>query len=333
MPSPTDARTQRLDLLLKLVALVAIPVIVFTEFFKFVPDMATSAVKEKASLLTSYEAFRDTLVGVHASRFAGNELVFRLAKVIERVFRHLPSDPRLHPLRLSAALVASIATALPITGVMWPQKRAWNWGVFTVCYLALAFFSLQIYKPYDLTSNAFVALALLALFADQFLLAAALMIVGGLFRESTMHIVWFAGALAFLRGDRKRLALAAAMGVVWFVEFKLIRNHFGSTADIPMASGSDLRNPSLLLSVAAALLFAAVAAIDLARRDRSHLAGDDLAMFRFFALQIAVVPGWFVFYRLAGGGLAEFRMMLPVLLPIALSLAWMPRGAAATVAR
>ncbi len=322
------------ELLLKALTVAAIPLLVFFELFKFAPDLAATASGHGTSPLVSFRAYREVLTGIHASRFAANEIVYWLARAIGGfVPRH--ADVRLHPLRLAAALVAAgaiLATLAPFLSSR--QAQRWSWRTFALFYLPVAFLSLQVYKPYDLTSTAVIAFALLALFSDRFALAFGLMIVAGLFRETSLHVVWFALCFAWLRGGRRRLSWTAAMGLVWAAELTTIRHAFGVQTHVGLALAlpPDFFNPSLWLSVLATLIATGYAAVDLASRRAAFDGTEGQIAWRFFALQVGVVVPWMIFYQIMGGGLAEFRLMLPVLLPLALSVAWRGERPAATVA-
>lgn len=327
-PLPEDA-AERLEVWRKGIALIGIPIVVFTIFFKFAPDLAWAGYQRPPSYLTSFESFRSALVGIHASRFAGNEIEFGLAKALAGIFG-IPSDIRMHPLRIAAALTCSVYIGLALLPMLSSRRRrAWRWSVYYSALLSIAALSLAIYKPYDLPALMFIALGLLAVLEDRWWLALGSVAACGPFRETGLHIVWIAVCCAILRGGRRRFAMAAAMAAVWAVELKLIRWVFG----IPGGFGfpGDLLSPSMWLSVVTVAAFAAVAALDLlARRDAIRTSGE-AKVYLFFVIQILAIPAWIVFYRSSSAGLAEFRVLLPVVLPLAFSLAW--TGADPTLVR
>jgi hypothetical protein len=311
----------RLERAWKAMALAAIPVLVFTILFKFAPDLATASVQGRASLLTGFEAFRSELVGIHATRFAGNEIVFHLARGLAAIVG-VSSDVRMHPLRMAAAVTTCVYIGLIVLPVMSERRRhVWHWSTFCIAFLPMAALSLQIYKPYDLPALLFVALGFLAVVEDKFGLAILCVVICGLFRESGLHVVWFAVCMAVLRGGRHRDVMAVTMVATWAVELSIVRWFYGFK-DHLAPPPHDLLSPSLWLTLSAIGLFCAAAALDLRARETRMQTPGERVMFRFLGVQLAAVPVWLAIYHLEGGGLAEFRMLLPVVLPLAFSLAW-----------
>jgi hypothetical protein len=320
---PTNWISSHEDALLKAVALAATPLLVLLVLLKFAPDISTAVVQKTPPVLADYDFYWQAYtVEVFTPRFAGMRLVYGLAKGIERL-TGVPADPRLHPLRLAAFVVATLSIWGGALAVLLDRTGRWNWRTFYAGHLALCLMSLYVYAPWDLPAYGFVAAALPAILRKQLIWAMVLLLVGGLFRESMLHIAWFAVATLIFPALSVGIGWAAAYLVAFFAEWKLIRvwfptpARFGDWSVWPnLTSMTAWASAGLLLCVAA--LAGIVLAGRLARRGKSDNSGAQLD--RFFLLQVAMVPIWMLFYMANSGNWSEFRLFLPVALPLVYAL-------------
>jgi hypothetical protein len=328
LPTASFARlAAREDLLAKLLALVASAILVLIMFLKFGADVSSPYLQrlpEKTPMLSNYDVYWANLQDLMRPRFAGNYAVYFTAKAIEKVIG-IPADIRLHPLRLAAVFWSTLgiwAAALP---VMLDRSGRWNWRVFFAAYLAMACVSFYTYMPYDLPSTAFIVLGLWAILHRRPALALLAIVIGSAFRESMLHIVFFAMCTLLVPSLRVHAGWIVAMFVVFFAEWFVIRkflfpgsgqNHF------VWRIWRHLGSLTLWASVGLVAWYTAQSTLAIARRV-TRVGWDDVDL--FFWIQVLAVVPWLLFYTVNNGNLSEFRMLLPVLVPLVFALAYRRR--------
>jgi len=157
--------------------------------------------------------------------------------------------------------------------------------------------------------------------------------VTGLFRETSLHLVWFVALWAgcdHSRPARERMLWVVAFALAFAVEYLLVRHFFPG----PLSSAGGIGiilDPRELFFSSGFLSLTAICSIGLAvlfplgclvlLRDSSR---PDWRR-RFFELNCYAFPGWLVFYRMMNGNLSEFRMLFPVLIPCIYGAAYASR--------
>jgi hypothetical protein len=177
-------------------------------------------------------------------------------------------------------------------------------------------------------SFACLSLALWALLDERLLVALALTLVTGLFRESAFHMVWLVGVWAWCASSRPlraRLLWPCVFAVAFASEYVAIRHFFPG----PVASGGGiildprrlfLDKGLLSLTTLCSLGLASLYPLACLRTLGDIPAGDWRSL--FFRLNCYVFPAWIVFYRMMNGNIAELRMLLPAILPCIYGIAY-----------
>jgi hypothetical protein len=160
------------------------------------------------------------------------------------------------------------------------------------------------------------------------------MLVTGLFRETSLHMVWFVALWAWCdraTSLRVRVLWLALFGVTFAFEYVGVRHYFPGPVS---SAGGLILDPHELFLSRGVLSLTAVGSISLAAlfpiaclvllRD-GRVAGWRS---RFYTLNCYAFPAWLVFYRMMNGNLSEFRMLFPVLLPCIYGIAAGARGRA-----
>jgi hypothetical protein len=329
MPVAADL-TDRAEKLLSLAALgIAIEIV----FFKFLPDLSTALIQHDQSALTDFAQFERMYLtpgSVHHARFLGNYILYSLARLLSGLYHS--TDLRLHPLRVAAGILSPAYAYLgAYFALRDPARLAWRF--FIVPYALAVVIGLYVFYPADLPSLAFLSMAVFFLLEKRLWLTLLLMLITGLFRESSLHIVWLVAAWAWCdgsRGLRERAAWVLAFGLAFVLEYVAVRHFFPGPVSSAGGVIFDLRvlfldkgllSLTTLCSVGLAALFPLACLI----RARNIAAGDWRR--RFFMLNACAFPAWLVFYRMMNGNLSEFRMLFPVLVPCIYGIAY---GAAAS---
>ena len=322
------AVSRREDLLLKLIVLAATPLVSLLIFVKYLPDYAM--VTPVPVPLSSYAVYWDHYYGIEPfrARFASNYTFYYVAKAIEAVIG-IPGDPRIHPLRLSAALITTVCLWLVTLPVLLDRRRNWDWRIFYTGLLIVSFFALYQFNPSDFPSLVCVSMGLVFLLNKQRVLAMAALLVCGLFRESNIHIAWFAVSMLIIPQLNVGIGWAAAYVVAFFAEWWVIRKVVFNVGgnDVWLVVRINLASPTAWTMVMLALCLAALAYVVVAgRRARARARGDAPdPLDTFFLIQVLWVPVWLLFYLFAGSNWTEFRVQLPTLLPLVYALAYRPR--------
>ena len=328
VPGHFAAVARREDLLLKLIVLAATPLVSLLIFVKYLPDYAV--LTPTPAPLSSYAVYWEHMHGIEPfrARFASNYTFHYVAKAIEAVIG-IPGDPRIHPLRLSAALVTSVCLWLVTLPVLLDRRRNWDWRVFYTALLIVSFFALYQFNPADYPSLVFVSAGLVFLLNKQRVPAMIALLICGLFRESNIHIAWFAVSMLIIPRLSVGVGWAAAYVVAFFAEWWVIREVIFNVGgnDVWMVIRINLASPTAWTMVALVLCLAALTYVVVAaRRARARARGlspDPLDT--FFLIQVVWVPVWLLFYLFAGSNWTEFRVQLPTLLPLVYALAYRPR--------
>lgn len=303
--------------------------------FKYVPDLGSSLVESLPSNLASWAAYEEyyfSTHSVHHARFLGNELVYGLA-------RSLPSglgssDVRLHPLRVSATiftLLWFLVSLLPI----WIQPHRFDAQRYLLGLTIIVVAGLYVYYPCDAPSLTWLALALACLLSEKLVAALSCMLITGLFRETSFHMVCMVALWATCAQHRSRANRAlwlAAFGLCFAVEYKLIRHWYpgdarGADHYAFLVTAEGLKNLFLgggfwSLTTLSTLPLAALFPVAWWRFRRHE--GRHEWQHKFFLLNCFAFPAWILFYRAQGGNINEFRIMWPFILPCLVGLAWKP---------
>ncbi len=315
-------------------------VAIFLIFFKFSPDASfvyfyNMGNGPKDSDLVSLDEFKRhylTPDSVNYPRFLGNIIVYKLSNFIGAIFKS--TDPRLNPLRLSATVVACIsfyvATLTPVL-----SRTLVDWRTFFCLFAFMSLIGQYVYYPGDMTSSAFLSLSLYFVLQTNFILAAMLMAVTGLFRESAFHVVYF--VLIWSVCDRRpslanRAAIVLGFAALFVVEYKLVRVFYpGPISVVAGQYGIETSVTRIffekglwsLTTVATLALHVLFCAYYLVTRDgrRTQSWRDS-----FFLLNCLSLPLWIIFYRMLGGNISEFRLLFPALLPIVYGVAYNARS-------
>ncbi|HEV2700330.1 MAG TPA: hypothetical protein VGV09_01775 [Steroidobacteraceae bacterium] len=312
----------------KLLSLLALALAIELVMFKFLPDIATGVIQGNASDLTDFALFkRDYLqLGTLAyTRFLGNEILWSVARFIAG-WVHSP-DVRLHPLRIAAAVLTPLYAwvgAIPVlrtgTGL--------NWRYFMAAYAAMVLMSLYVFYPYDMPALALISLALYCLLRGNMGLTLVFMLLTGLFRESSFHVVTWVGLWMILertRPLRDRILWFAAFAAAFALEYKGLRHFYPG----PMTGdGLIVLNPRDIFLGRGMLSLTAICSLGLeavfALLCLNRLLPIKIPDWRrgFFIANCCVLPAWWVFYRIMNGNMSEFRLLLPAVLPCVYGLAY-----------
>ena len=312
----------------KLLSLLALVLAIELVIFKFLPDIATGVIQGNASDLTDFALFkRDYLqIGTLAyTRFLGNEILWNVAQFIAGLI-HSP-DIRLHPLRIAAAVVTPLYACVGALPVLRGGTEL-NWRYFMAAYAAMVLMSLYVFYPYDMPALALISIALYFLLRGNMGLTLAFMLLTGLFRESSFHVVTWVCLWMLIdrtRPVRERIAWCAAFAAAFVLEYKSLRHFYPG----PMTGdGLIVWDPRAILlgrgmlsltSICSLGLEAVFALVCLNRVLR--IKTQDWRR-NFFIANCCVLPAWWFFYRIMNGNMSEFRLLLPALLPCVYGLAY-----------
>ena len=279
--------------------IIAIVCAVELVLFKFCPDLGNGVVQSVPSALSSFAAFQTNFMTPntgHSARFLGNLLMWKLAHAIPT---H-SSDIRLHPLRIAAGILEPLYVLLGISPVL--LYRQYSGAVFAATYTACCCVAMYVFNPADLGSLAFLSISLFCVLDDRWALALLAMLMSGLFRESAFHAVWFV-----LLKDWRRTPLFIA---VFLIEYVAIRHFFpGPLRSEPIGLRQIFFGPGLwsLTSLGSVGLASAIV-----------LGYPPNFREPFFRYNCYAFPAWLLLYRFFNGNWSEFRMFLPILLPVIL---------------
>jgi hypothetical protein len=315
----------------KILAIAALAFSIELVMFKFLPDISTATVQKLPSELTDFAVFRSyylTPDSVHYARFLGNHILYLLATALDGVYHS--GDMRLHPLRVAAGILTPLYVCLGALPVL-RDSATFSWRYFFALYSFAVLIGLYVFYPGDLSSLAFLSISLFFILHERLTLALVFMLITGLFRETSLHIVFLVSVWAMFSPSRSAAGKAAWVGMfvgAFLVEYVLVRHFFPG----PVASaGGIIFDPrriffdrgfvslTTVCSLGLATLFPIACLLQL-----RSLADDDWRR-KFFAVNCYSFPLWIVFYRMMNGNLSEFRMLLPVLLPYIYGISYAAR--------
>jgi len=324
MTSNTTSR----ELAEKLIGIAALTCALELVFFKFLPDLGTAVIQNSISDLTDFGRFEADYLGaqsVHHARFLGNVTLYHLARWLGSL--HQSGDIRLHPLRIAAGILTPVYAYLGAHFALRdPENFAWRY--FFGLYALMVLVGQYVFYPADMPALAFLSMALFCLLQERLAAAFVLMLLTGLYRETSFHMVWLAASWAWCSRSRAlpvRLAWLGAFGLGFVSEYVLVRHFFpgplSSVGGLVLDPRTLFLNNSMLsltnlCSVGLAVLFPIACLL----RVRDIPTADWRRS--FFTINAWVFPGWLLFYRMMSGNLSEFRMLFPVLLPCIYGIAY-----------
>jgi len=312
----------------KLIAVAALTCALELIFFKFVPDIGTAVIQNDPSALTDYGRFEQSYLAagsVHHARFLGNYTLYYLAKWLGTL--HRSADIRLHPLRIAAGLLTPVYAYLGAHLAL-RDAGSFSWRYFLGLYALMVLIGQYVFYPADMPALACVSIALVCLLRERLWPALGWMLLTGLYRETSFHIVWLVASWAWCtrsRGMSGRLLWLAAFGVGFVAEYVLVRRFFpgpvssvgGVILDVrELFLNSAMLSLTNLCSLGLAVLFPLACLLRV--RD---IPRDDWRR-PFFTLNAWMFPAWILFYRMMNGNLSEFRMLFPVLIPCIYGIAY-----------
>jgi hypothetical protein len=316
MKSLTDGGSERSD---KIFALLLLALAIELVFFKFVPDLGTATLPNQApSFLTDFGIFENTYNvpgSVMYPRFAGPWILLRVARFIAR---HLhSSDIRLHPLRVAAAMLTPVYAIVGIAPVLaWTTR--YRWRIYVALYCSYCLLSLYVFYPYDMPSIALLSVAAFLILEGRLGAALITMLLIGIFRESALHVVWFACAWALCNREMpalRRAAWAAIYAVAFGLEYVLIRVAYPGHGAV-LLDPHEIFFGRGLWSLTCIVTLAIVAIVPMHYLVTRGVRRSSDWRHNFFLLNCAATPVWIIFYRIMGGNISELRMLIPILLPI-----------------
>jgi hypothetical protein len=316
-----DCSNERKD---KIFALFLFGLAIELVFFKFIPDLGTATLPNQGpSLLANIQDFQNfyQVPGtVMYPRFAGTSILLALAKLIAT---HIHSaDVRLYPLRIAAGILTPLYGVVGLIPVLLGATR-YNWRIYTALYCTYSVLSLYVFYPYDMPSIALISVAAFLILEKQLGPALVVMMLTGIFRESSLHIVWFAFVWAIC--DRqvpivRRAAWVVAYVMAFITEYALIRKFYPGHGALNL-DPHDIFFGRGLWSFTSIVTLATVAIVPILYLAKHSIRFGSNWRHDFFVLNCAAAPAWIIFYRIMGGNISELRMLIPVLLPIFYGLA------------
>jgi len=293
-------------------------------FFKFIPDLGTATLPNQGpSSLTDFQIFQSyfqTPGSVMYPRFAGTSILLGLARLIAR---HVHSvDVRLHPLRLAAAILTPVYAIVGLVPVLVRATR-YSWRTYAAFYCSYSALSLYVFYPYDMPSIALISVAAFLVLEEQMGAALVVMLLTSIFRESSLHIVWFVFVWAICNrqvSTVRRAAWSAAYFLTYVIEYSAIRRFYPAHGSLYLDTheiffGRGLWSLTCIVTLAIVAIVPIFYLVN--RRTRFGLSWRH----DFFVLNCVAAPAWIIFYRIMGGNISELRMLIPILLPIFYGLA------------
>ena len=310
----------------KLLCLIGLGFAIELVFFKFLPDISTGLIQSQVSQLTDFDVFRKAYIDIGTlsyTRPLGSRVFWAVAQFISH-FVH-SQDIRLHPLRITAGILTPLyvfAGALPVLR----GAVDYNWRRFMAVWALVVLMGLYLFYPYDMPALALASISLFFLLRERLGLALMFMLFTGLVRETSFHIVTWVGLWMLLSRSRPiqaRLMWFLAFVVAFVVEYQTVRHFYPG----PMAAGGILTDwrdiflskSTLSLTVICSLGLQIVLALACLNRLRNRQLVDWRGA--FFVANCCVLPAWWIFYRVMASNLAEFRLLMPALLPLVYGLA------------
>jgi hypothetical protein len=293
-------------------------------FFKFLPDLATAMLPHQfPSSLADFKVYEAAYLNpgsVGYPRFAGNWILFGLARLLAG---HIHSgDVRLHPLRIAAAILTPLYAVIGLGPVLARTTR-YRWRTYLALYCSYCVISLYVFYPGDMPSIALLSVAAFLILEQRLGAALIVMLLTGLFRESSLHAVWFVFAWAICNREvavTRRVVWTLVYLLAFVIEYFVIRIFFPGHGSI-LLDPHEIFFGHGLWSLTCIVTLSVVAIVPVHYlATRGVRFGHDWRR-NFFILNCAASPAWIIFYRIMGGNISELRMLLPILLPIFYGLA------------
>jgi hypothetical protein len=158
--------------------------------------------------------------------------------------------------------------------------------------------------------------------------ALAFMLLTGLIRESAFHVVAWVALWSLCSRSvpwGRRFAWLSVFAVTFVLEYLAVRHYFPGPLT---AAGGVVLDPRAIFLGKQMLSLTNTCVIGmelvLAAVCLNRLRGTDRADWRhlFFVVNCNALPAWMIFYIMMNGNLAEFRLLLPALLPCIYGLAF-----------
>jgi hypothetical protein len=329
-------RDARQDLVEKLLSLIGLAFAIELVFFKFLPDISTGLIQGNPSDFTDFALFRREYLQLGTlsyTRWLGSRIFWYVAQFIGH-FVH-SQDLRLHPLRITAGILTPLYACVGAYPVL-RAAAGLNWRYFMAAYAAMVLMSLYVFYPYDMPALALVSISMYFLIKEDLGLALLFMLLTGLFRETSFHVVVWVGLwtlLARTRSLRERVMWLGAFAASFVVEYKVVRHFLPG----PVTGGGHIlidpraiflgRGMLSLTAICSLGLEAVFALVCLNRLWPSQTRDWRRA---FFIANCCVLPGWWIFYRMMDSNMSEFRLLLPAVLPLVYGLAYATGSASRT---
>lgn len=318
------------NLLEKCLVLTGLAFAIELVFFKFMPDISTGTLQGNPSNLTDFALYRRdymTLGTLSYTRFLGNRIVWHVAQYIGH-FIH-SQDVRLHPLRIAAGILTPLYAGLGAYPVL-RGTLLLNWRYFMAAYSAMVVMSLYLFYPYDMPALALISITMYCLLRERLALTLLFMLLTGLFRETSFHVVTWVGLWMLIdrcHSPRQRVTWFAAFAAAFVLEYEGLRHFFPG----PITGGGHiLFDPRAIflgrgmLSLTAICSLGLEAVFALVCLNRLRSTAPDWRR-SFFVANCCVLPAWWIFYRMMDSNMAEFRLLLPAVLPCVYGLAYAAR--------
>jgi hypothetical protein len=313
----------------KLISVAALCLAIELVLFKFLPDLSTAVIQHGQSALMDFGQFEREYLrpgSVHHARFLGNDILYYLARLLSLAYHS--ADPRLHPLRVAAGILTPCYAYAGLHFALADGQRL-AWRYFSVAYGLAAVIGQYVFYPGDMPSLAFLSVALFFLLKERRVVALLLMLVTGMFRETSFHMIWFVAMWAWCdrsRGPRARLGWVFVFAFAFAAEYVCVRHFFPGPVS---SAGGVIVDPRVLFLDRGLLSLTTICSLGLAALfplacllKLRGVRGDDDWRTVFFGVNCYAFPAWIVFYRMMNGNLSEFRMLFPALLPCIYGIAY-----------
>jgi hypothetical protein len=179
-----------------------------------------------------------------------------------------------------------------------------------------------------MASFALLSIAMFLVLEERLGAALIVMLVAGLVRESSLHIVWLVLCWAICRryvSVSRRSMWVCIFAGAFTVEYLIIRSIFPSRSQFVL-NPYDIFFEKGLWSLTCIVTLAIYFIIPIHYLiTRGFRVSEDWRQ-NLFVLNCAVTPLWIIFYRMMDGNISELRMLIPVLLPIFYGLAMEPEA-------
>ncbi len=228
----------------------------------------------------------------------------------------------MHPLRIAAGLTIPLYFTIGVIPAIL-SRNEYNAPCFIGLYAFVCAIALYTFAPYDIACASLLILGLWFLLNGRFWPCLITMIVTGLVRESSLHIIFFVGLAALLTPGRwlEKILWIAAFALVYAVEYVAVRHFFPAPISSNIWTLETIRDIFLgpgVLSLTS--LFSVGLAVLIPLAVLLEIPADGGWKARFFRINAYAFVFWILFYRVFNGNLSEFRLFLPALVPLIFGL-------------